>query len=257
MFRDVGDSNYRIRKLWLLLLICLATTILPACASGQTQVATSTPILPIPSPTTPLPKDWQSRWLKGIPCRPPCWEGITPGHTNTSEAEEILRHSPLIGAVKSWSYNPNFGVVSWDWLGGQQGGGAEYPARTSTQVIFAISPIFYTTYSLREIMEVYGNPSHIIAEAKIAPDMPKIFYSFWVVYLSQGIALRGGGPDKPELDAHTLFYSVGFFVPTQEGLEQSVRFAKEHPDWVIPWEGFKGFDYYCRDELNGRVCRGK
>lgn len=97
---------------------CAVALILVVISSGACVSMTKAPLstLPVasspvetarpsPSPTemsslteSALPEDWSYRWLKGIPCRPPCWEGITPGQTTAREAEEILRQSPIIGS---------------------------------------------------------------------------------------------------------------------------------------------------------------
>lgn len=239
MFRNVVDSsertNYRTQNLWLLLLICWTTLALSACTSGR------------------------SRWLQGIPCRAPCWEGITPGQSSASETVELLNHNWLVANVqkKTYPYTPELGGVSWNWADAQEGGVAYYSISNSSQIINMIAPIFWTPFQLRDVMATYGDPSHIVAIAQQPPDATTYSYDLWFIFLPQGLALRNGRPQKPDLGENMLIYQVIFFVPTLEGLEASIWITKEHPDWVIPWEGFKGFDYYCRDAVNGRACRGK
>lgn len=231
-----------------------------SCASEQKEIVTSTPTLPTPTPTKlPPPEDWQFRWLKGVPCRAPCWEGITPGKTSATEAIEILKQSPLVAYVQQGRYAPSSGLgdVSWDWINGDKGGYANYPINTSAQIIGSIFPAFRQRYALRDVLQAYGEPSHILAQAKQGPDIGSgIFYDVWLVYLPQGLALTGGGATKPDLE-NMYLDRVIFYIPTREGLEANVWLAKEHPEWVLPWQGFKGFDYYCRDETHGIECRGK
>lgn len=238
---------------------------LASCAPTQGRVATPTSISPVSTPTRPLPpSDWQLRWLRGIPCRAPCWEGVTPGQSSASEAIALLNHSPIVinAQRKVVALMPELGRVTWNWVDGQEGGYANYPAKTSTEIIYSIAPLFRKTFRLTDVLETYGTPSHIIATAQPAPDrysptITKIFYDSWFIYLPQGLVVRSGGPDKPDLSQDTLFDQVVFFVPTQEGLEKSISIAREHSEWILPWQGFRNFEFYCRDVDGGRLCREK
>jgi|WetSurMetagenome_2_1015567.scaffolds.fasta_scaffold257975_1 hypothetical protein len=40
---------------------------------------------------------WLSRWLESPVCAPPCWENITPGISQFSEAEDVMLHLPEVG----------------------------------------------------------------------------------------------------------------------------------------------------------------
>lgn len=90
--------------------------------------------------TASLPNDWSSHWLRGIPCTPPCWEGITPGHSTAHEALTLLQANPLIAnaSLEISRADPDFGEVVWRWADGQPGGTARFHAQTSNQIIYSI-----------------------------------------------------------------------------------------------------------------------
>ena len=263
------QQSFRYRtQLQTMLLMALVVSGLTACMVTTENFKPLTPVLLVtvtPSSTIPppvkqsIPENWEFRWLKGIPCRPPCWEGITPGLTSATEAVKILTGNSLISSAEMSTspLDPSTGYVYWYWSNGQDGGAAYYPAQTPTQIISDIFPYFRKQFELRELIQAFGDPTHVVAIASQAPDAPRIFYHIWFVYLPNGLALATGSPTKPELNTDLLLNEVLFFAPTNEGLTKAIPPAINHPDWVLPWQGFKSFDYYCRDELNGKACSGK
>ena len=149
------------------------------------------------------------------------------------------------------------GSVSWDWTDGQKGGDAGFPGRGSAQIIYSVFPYFHFLFNLRDVLQSFGEPTHVIAIARQKSiDRTDLCYETRVVYLPQGLMLQSDCFAKPDLKENTLFAQVVFFVPGLEGLRDASGVAERHPDWVLPWQGFKGFDFYCRDEWNGQFCRG-
>ncbi len=255
----MGLRGYVIVVLALLVLIDLA-----ACISQAGPPGIATPITPTPSPTTlstlPPPQDWPTRWLQGIPCRPPCWEGITPGQTTAAEAVEILNRSPFVATVETTTdpWWPEVGVIEWTWVStGGKGGGARFHSQTLSNTIYAIYPFYlYTSFRLGDVIQAYGEPSHIIALLyHDYHDDSIVYYDLRILYLSWGFMLSdddGHKGIKPALSADTRLERVSFFVPGEEGLLAALEWA-EYPEWLIPWQGMKDFDSYCRDEA-GNPC---
>lgn len=243
-----------------ILLVVLAVLGLGACESQSTVPHTATPVQLPPSPTKPLPPaDWPYRWLEGIPCRPPCWEGITPGQTTAEEAVEILRRSPIVATaeITTIPLHSENGVVEWSWAGtGRQGGGADFYARIPPSPIYLVYPSYPVYFKLGDVIQAYGEPSHIIAKAFHRPDKPGVDYDLRILYRPQGFILGVGGPKKLVLSADTLFESLSFFAPDDEGLQAMLKTLggpSTHPEWMVPWQGMKDYDYYCRDEA-GNPC---
>ena len=249
-------------------LICLAVAI-SACVPIQPQISyQATATLPAqvlsPSQTMPTliaaatPDNWQSRWLQGIPCRPPCWEGITPGHTTAREALKVLNAGSLAtGAVtKTWNFRD--GYVIWEWNDTLKGGQARYDINSPTQTIYLIDPYLKTSFRLQDVIQSYGQPSHVAISARRNPDINSGFsYDVRIIYQAQGFILVKGATSKPTLDVDIRFGTIFFFAPDERGYFAALGGVAEHLDWILPWQGLQSFDFYCRDEENGRACRGE
>ena len=71
------------------------------CQRGpEGQITPTSAADPLQTPDQTLSVDQlRERWLSGIPCALPCWEGVTPGRTSAGEAAQILNANPLFSAV--------------------------------------------------------------------------------------------------------------------------------------------------------------
>lgn len=249
------------------MLVC-AMMILASCTSSPAKPLP--PLLPtVPavggtnvepaslSTKSPLVEDWPSRWLKGIPCRPPCWEGITPGRTTAAEAVEILKSNPLIATAErsTTTLFPELGYVEWNWVSGDKGGEANYNAHTPTQTIYIIYPYFpWSPFRLSDVIEAYGEPSHVIGTASHSrTNLGEIEYILRIMYRPQGFMLLDYSVVKPVLNADLSLRRIVFFAPTDEGFAAALAGASEHPDRLVPWQGFKDFDFYCRGEACSEI----
>jgi len=150
---------------------------------------------------------------------------------------------------------PERGHVIWSWVGreGREGGWATFHAQTPSSPIYIINPLFPASFRLGDVIQSYGEPSHVIAKAFPRPDSEGFDYDLRILYRSQGFILLDGGAIKPVLNADTLFGSVVFFALNEEGLRAALAGAADHPEWVIPWQGMKDYDYYCTD-IAGKPC---
>jgi hypothetical protein len=261
MPRIISPAQRLRHLLGYVLVLALAIMGLETCMSQPEVSDTSTPITLTPSPwptKPPPPENWPNRWLRGIPCRPPCWEGITPGKTTANEAVEVLCRSPVIATVEMATSPliPEEGYVTWTWVGrqGQEGGLATFDAQTPAGPVYVIEPYYPASFRLGDVMQAYGEPSHIIARSYHGPDIGSgVFYDLRIVYRSQGFLLIDGGRNKPVLGADTRFESVIFFALSDEGFQAALAGAAAYPEWLNPWQGLKDFDFYCRDEA-GNPC---
>jgi len=256
----IALSVKRLRRLFGCALVFALTIVsMVTCISPPEVSDTSSSMEIIPSlvpPKPPPPEDWPNRWIQGIPCRPPCWEGIMPGQTAAAEAVEILAQSPVIATVEMTisPLIPEDGYVTWTWTGIEGGGQALFHAQAPAASIYLIEPYYPTSFRLGDVIQAYGEPSHIIARSYHGPDIGSgIFYDLRIVYRSQGFLLIDGGPNKPVLDADTRFERVVFFALSDEGLQAALAGAAAYPEWLNPWQGIKNFDFYCRDEA-GEPC---
>ncbi|HEX2914517.1 MAG TPA: hypothetical protein VH186_27195 [Chloroflexia bacterium] len=219
-----------------------------AIASNASESATTATSNPDP--------DWQYRWLQGIPCKPPCWEGLIPGQTTGEEALNILKQNPLV-AVAEISYpGPTTGgnYVGWNWVTapknryGSVGDGGDAVFRGSAHVIDLIRPKYTITFKLSQVIAKYGEPSHVIAIDVTGPDLgsPKEYY-LGFVYLPMGFLLYLKTGNIPTLTADIALSGPQFFIPGEDGFR---RFGSPPLKVLVPWQGYKDFAFYCRSQFD-------
>ena len=254
-----------------LLACCLVVACAAACTDqfaslGFAPVTSPAPMtlvaLPADSPTpqvpgTPDPAAEQDRWLQGVPCRAPCWEGITPGTTNAVDASQALRQSRVATNVMlaTSELGPKYSTITWDWatgIPGLSGGEASYDGTSADQVIQTIQ-LFNAAYRLEDVMRSYGEPSDVVARVLNSPDQnDPASYDINLIYRERGFLLFASGPDKPQ-PGPNLELRVIFFAPADEALALALGDLSQHAQWLVPWQGMQDFDFYCRDTA-GKVC---
>lgn len=220
-----------------------------------------------PAAKSIMPQDWQYRWLKGIPCQPPCWEGITPGQTTAKDGLNILQTISYITDAKLHppAKNETYGSLDWSWTDGGRykrngafdGSYLIYEPQTTNEIIYLLRPDL-PEYKFSEIVKSFGEPSHIIAvvTSDRASAGRNVFYNLYIVYLQQGFVLSNkfssANSSKPMINSELLFGGVEFFVSGVGGLESA---HQNYTKLLVPWQGYKSFDYYCREEsLDFKVC---
>jgi len=248
----VDHMRVRLLTLLVLLMVCSVTS----CSSPTKSAETLQQVTLVPTKPSPA-IDWPDRWLKGTPCKPPCWEGVIPGQTTASEATKILNASPIVlrAEMTTTTKTSDNGIVLWSWLDGQSGGQAYYHARSPEQTIYTIAPYFPKPFALRKIIQVYGEPSDILARAYHNPDN-SIASDVSIFYRSQGIVLFAGAGGYLTLSLDMTFDYINFFEPTNEGLKVALGGSQDHLDWLTPWQGIRDFDFYCKDSESEKACRG-
>jgi len=250
-------------KKYLLRTLVVTGVALVVIACGSEASFTNQTVQPIPTITLKpsskptLPKDLTYRWLKSIPCAPPCFEGITPGQTNTAEALALLKQNPLIDKATVGQEPPTstgYGLLSWNWVGGKITTNDEWgtvgsmaqdtnPAKT----IILIFPKL-TTYKLKEVIQAFGEPSHVAATDETIPEGYPHTYVLKFVYLKQGFFVETKFSKLATSSVEDEVNSPIFFAPGSEG------FAKfKYPPVLVAWQGHKSFNFYCRSS-NGKPC---
>jgi len=198
----------------------------------------------------PIP-DWQYQWLKSIPCKPPCWEGVTPGITTAEEAVSILKQNSLFTEAKinTSISSPNDGEVSWTWSPslGLHEGRAEFQTQGSNRIIRNIDPQYKASFRLSEVIKAFGEPTHVIAAAYLdTTNVSKNTYGLVFIFLNQGIELGINTNTKPILNDTMEFSFLRFFEPTIEGYDK-INGSKGLAKFLVSWQGYKDFEFYCRD----------
>jgi hypothetical protein len=199
---------------------------------------------------------WQENWLKGNPCRPPCWEQITPGKTSASEAVKILERIPYIMSdsitTSVSSLVPEIGDISWEWSDSQEPAGISFDSNIAQQTVRRIGLIFKQPFLLKDVIETYGQPTHVAASAGYN-EAGGITTAVQIIFASQGFWVNTTAPRdiRPDL---WLNY-VQLFSPGIGNFAQFFPDYKSNPDLIVPWQGYQSFEFYCRDEYKGNACR--
>jgi len=192
------------------------------------------------------------RWLKGIPCHQPCWEGITPGRTTATEALELLRKNPSMKDVEK-SNSSGRGEVNWKWVAddGFSKGYATFDVSRQTQIIQEIYPGFPgLEEKLSDLIEAFGEPDYVFAEVvyreQVSGNLKKASnYSISFLYLVQGMLFKSYLPNRGDFNPNLSLKNPVFFASTEGNLPAALQGITPNK---IPWQGFKGFDFYCQDK---------
>jgi hypothetical protein len=208
-------------------------------------------VLPsITKATSAISQDWQSDWLNGIPCRPPCFANIIPGRTTAADALKVLKQNPRVAAAQM-STNDGYGLIEWSWtltsprsINGH-GGNASFESNSPSQVIYLIS--LDSNVSLAEVVKAYGEPTHIRATFQRV-ETGQIMYTVDLLYLSQGLILFDGSKYQKTIIGNNLFFTrLGFFAPGMEGYKNA--YPQKEYRYIVPWKGINSFDFYCQTQL--------
>ena len=205
--------------------------------------------------------DWRRDWLRGVPCAPPCFMGITPGTQTQTETLELMRadHPATLPRLNQKTGRSQ-GSIDWqidaaDPLSAASALFFETPVKEYDLPLNRIVTIRLGTsevLSLGEVIEAYGDASHVLALAEPSAEARTVFW-LSVVYMPQGfnlsIAFEYDGR-QPVFQGRTMVERVHFFVPTSDGYDQGLGPLMGIPtpsDLLVPWEGFKEFAFYCRE----------
>lgn len=167
----------------------------PRPAARETSCPPST--CPVPTPA-PEPTILDTGLAYGVPCKPPCWQGLTPGETTRQEAASILAQLRSSGQVNSIVEGPvSFHVYPVLGMTGAVRGYFE------EGVLREIRGLVKFDYTLGDLIEQFGPPegfypSQLTAVNVRAPcsscDLwhppPGIdpYVLTWFLYPSQGLA---------------------------------------------------------------------
>ena len=84
------------RRLTAVFVVVAAITLLSACGES------SLPRWPTSSPRTPVPTLVNRGLAYGVPCKPPCWEGLLPGVSTEDEVQQTLQHLQENGEISAF-----------------------------------------------------------------------------------------------------------------------------------------------------------
>ena len=234
----------------------LVALILVAC-SPRTSVRS----LPVPTADPNATTDWRRDWLRGKPCAPPCFMGITPGTMSQTQTLDLLRAAtPAVLPEIASKSGRSQASINWliETADPESQASALFfqtpverynlPLNTIVTIRLGASGVL----SLGEVMEAYGDPSHVLALAEPSADERTVFW-LSLVYIPQGFNLSmwfDYDGRQPVFTPSTPVERVHFFVSTVGGYDQAMGPLNGFPhpsELMVPWAGFEGFSYYCRE----------
>ncbi len=238
-------------------IVILVMLMLSACQPAQTQSLILTPTLL--SNVTAAPKSSLVRdWLTGQPCKPPCFLGIRPGQSSPEEILSLLRKNPNVSEISD-SYSDPKSVdtltnLRWKWSGspslfrGHWDGYIDFDE--SSHRPFYIGVNFPESFTLKQVLDAYGEPSHVFAGTFHGVDTPTVTeYDFQLVWLEQGFGLGWTkGLTEPIISPEANSYYLFFFEPTLKGYVATWQYTGRYPtplNQLTPWRGMLSFSEYC------------
>ena len=252
-----GDYFSHLRYRWLTVVLFLQI-VLVSCGADRTSPCPNSGIeCDSPSPTprsTAIATDWSVDWVKGVPCRAPCFNGITPGMTGATDVLTKLQNVPYIANIKDDVHSAGNGTISWDWKGSlnqDNGGYIEYFHRNNQSIVMLTTLIFPTSVSLGSVIQTYGQPSDLIVKADYDADGRKYYY-IGIIFRTVGIYLWADTylPTNPfpEISPELPLIRAEFFEPTEDGFNTMLQITgldKQYAEYHVAWQGYGELSTYC------------
>lgn len=218
-------------------------------ACGQPQIATPRPPAVSAAVVQTLPAV-QASWLTSSTCRPPCWEGITPGVTTITATVAILQAHPLLLYIPGPpGFTPRDGEHQFDWAWpAPSSRGAYAYARKSAVTIEYIDLNLDASVSFATIQTQFGAPSHALLVVIPDPHSRDVTWKLDLIFVDQGMILTALSPTPPRLDT-AAFDQVLLTYPDKAQFESLLY----HTVWY-PWEEGAPLTTYCDRTNNAEPC---
>jgi hypothetical protein len=218
--------------------VLLLTMLLLTCSCGDIAIPTPTPVSVNSTQATAITYDWANNWLKGIPCKAPCFEGITPGVTKANDALKIVKSYPYTRNITTFKFPGYFGHnITWNWYNGDAENSIYY--EPSDDIVYAI--IFRTSgIQLGSVIALYGEPDKIatVVQKGDGPHVGKLIYYVRVIY-NQGLLLIHSSIGNPPTLSGSLEFDTPLFYDPKIEAKYNSAFQ------VSNWQGMKDFYFYC------------
>ena len=229
----------------------LVLLLVASCMGEETSTPcwTLPPMPTIPSwPTnTPAPTVVESGLAYGIPCKPPCWQGLTPDISTRQESAQVMEHLRASGQASDINEGSTWFIV---YPLPSSGRGAVF-GHFEDNILQRISGSVEFYYPVGTLVEQFGGPEGIdlgssatvcsSCEEWEPPTTPVMSVPVRLLYPNQGlwflmlVPLSGLGCICPEMKVTSFRY----YAPTsmQEALAEFDEVTEED---LVEWHGFGG-----------------
>lgn len=234
----------------LLVMVVIITFFATSCVCRNGSSAT---------PHTPVPTVVDPGLAYGIPCKPPCWQGLTPGESTSQEVERVmgqLRDSEWVDHVQDnrpWQYEVHLSPFTIY-------GATHVTMDVDTGMVTRIygPTLFY--HPVGTLVEQFGGPEWLwtyqsewcsSCEEWEPPDEPTMSLSAHLLYPSQGLWFLVRVPESgvgcicPEMEVAAFCYYAP--ITLQEALTDdylaglcSSSLEGVAQDDLVEWHGFGG-----------------
>lgn len=236
---------------WALILVTLMScnspisTIPAVTPTPQLKPISIVPTLQLTSRSTPDMYAFTQNLLSQAVCKLPCWEGITLGVTPREEAEKIVFSLPYVVSDSIEVQTSSSGaVIWWGWVNNPYGG--NFYVENSRAVVEDIQLYFPHAFFLKDLFAQIGEPEYVIAQAGFSPHGEVLFDDIQIFYFELGIRVL---VPARKFSLESVLEFVDLFPKTT-----AEAWSLDSIDLLVPWQGFRDLEYYCRDELHGEAC---
>ena len=179
--------------------------------------------------------------LTDDPCAAPCWQGIVPGVTTSTEAADILMTLEFIEPSSLWSFGDD---LRWRTSASQEDPAIVSEIRSRDGLVSFMEIGVDFELALQDILEKYGPPEKVLAYESAREE--RIQTEIYFYYPQQGLVFVSwaSGPVPVSeffmLDATTPITVIYYFAPTtidewfdeHPEIEHRVRFGRGYlRDW--------------------------
>ncbi|MBI5934474.1 MAG: hypothetical protein HY867_12265 [Chloroflexi bacterium] len=125
-------------------------------------------------------------------CSWPCWQGITPGVTKSSDALQLLLVSPVVSksTVQSYEQRPGKGYAHWEWKIGKNQRVLNADMAWQDGIVRSII-LYARIVSIGEIVDRFGPPEKVsvIIDCATTPEQPQEWCASFY-YIKRGYEIR-------------------------------------------------------------------
>jgi hypothetical protein len=194
------------------------------------------------------------KWLKGIPCLPPCWEGVTPGMTGLDDAKRIWNNLPVIRYETSQTIKfvgrESLLRVYYKIVGSpdELRMRAEAPIDPPDAPIQHISLQNFYGIKLEEVIDAFGQPSDLVVQIVPGNDTSSRRWFIYLIWMDLGLDLFSQGIEPvPEINNDLLIEQVNFYEPSLFGFYNAEFYntgIAEIEGLMKPWHGYDVYSGY-------------
>lgn len=197
--------------------------------------------------TTEIKPIWLSSWLVSPTCGPPCWENITPGDSNFSEAEAIIRRRSDVDRIYlgSGRLGEKQKVLQWYFVDSSDLG--EIYSDADGKIVSTILLETGEYMTIQDVISQFGSPDQLTLAACGTSYGPMCFPRLLYPKISLAFGFSTALIDENYND---MIYSIKvlpedkvtmfvFSPPGIGGYAQSTKsFAEDDMNRIWDWKGY-------------------